>query len=62
MTRWLPGERVSPTTCLSCGGTAYPVTDGRCELCAAAFGPASAPELVRDILPRVLDRLERGRA
>jgi hypothetical protein len=48
----LPGER--PGECLSCGGVRYPVSNGRCTLCEAVWGKASAPEHIRDILPRVL--------
>ncbi len=41
-------------TCLSCGLERADVEHGRCGLCAVTWGAASAPELVRDILPRVI--------
>lgn len=49
---------LEPGTCLSCGGTRWPVTHGRCSLCAAAFGPASAPVHIRDLLQPVMDSIE----
>jgi hypothetical protein len=52
----LPGE------CLSCGLTSRPVVHDRCDLCSAIHGPASAPEHVSTILPRVLADLRARRA
>lgn len=43
--------------CLSCGLAHRPVDNGRCDLCAAAFGPASQPEHLAMILARVTARL-----
>lgn len=52
----MPGER--PGDCLSCG-LDRPTVNGRCDLCQAAFGPAGAPEHIREILPRVVAFLRR---
>lgn len=41
--------------CLSCGGTAHPVREGRCTLCEAAFGRSAPPESIQTIVPRVLE-------
>jgi hypothetical protein len=49
---------LEPGQCGSCLGTRRPLTNGRCDLCAAAFGPASEPVLIRDLLWPALANIE----